>query len=335
MQSIYFLFVFRITYEAKMFQSLTRFMAIIAALAASPWCSAREWKDSTGLVKIQGTLLAADEHEVVIKLDQKRKEHELLAVPLDNLSKEDLEYLKSQEVSDQLASEGQKQVWELANGMKVYGRLVRFVEKDVSIQRRRGRVYVNDRPLENLPEVYQKMLPSIVAHFEKTKIVDHIAFDRWVAAQKSNVRTFHCEGVMVEFPNGDEYALPLFFLSPSAAKVLKPSYEQWQSERQQGRAEEQAAEADRQNDLYLQSQAMAMQQQQQEMMKIAKLQLLMNSVAAGVTDMWEVYLYPPNGMFGYPISVVVPARNSADASAMALQRNPGFVLGPVRKIAGY
>ncbi|XZE35146.1 hypothetical protein SH501x_000631 [Pirellulaceae bacterium SH501] len=318
-----------------MLTSISRSLVFTMALALAPFCSGREWKDASGLIKIQGTLLAADDHEVVIKLDQKRKEHELLAVPLENLSKEDLEYLKSQEVADQLAAEGQKQVWELANGMKVYGRLVRFVEKDVSLQRRRGRLYVNDRPIENLPEVYQKMIPNIVGHFEKKKFADHQAFDRWVAAQKSNVRTFHCEGVMVEFPNGDEYALPLFFLSPSAAKILQPSYEQWKSETQQQRAEEQAVESQRQNDLYLQSQAMAMQQQQQEMMKIAKLQLLMNSVAAGVTDMWEVYLYPPNGMYGYPISVVVPARNSADASAMALQRNPGFVLGPVRKIAGY
>jgi hypothetical protein len=318
-----------------MLKSISRSLVFTTAIVLAPFCSGREWKDASGLVKIQGTLLAADEHEVVIKLDQKRKEHELLAVPLENLSKEDLEYLKSKEVTDLLAAEGQKQVWELANGMKVFGRLVRFVEKDVSLQRRRGRLYVNDRPLDNLPEVYQKMIPNIVAYFEKTKFADHQAFDRWVAAQKSNVRTFHCEGVMVEFPNGDEYALPLFFLSPSAAKILQPSYEQWKSERQQQKAEEQAVESQRQNDLYLQSQAMAMQQQQQEMMKIAKLQLLMNSVAAGVTDMWEVYLYPPNGMFGYPISVVVPARNSADASAIALQRNPGFVLGPVRKIAGY
>ncbi|MCU0717182.1 MAG: hypothetical protein MUD03_13750 [Pirellula sp.] len=318
-----------------MLKSISRSLVFTTALFLAPFCSGREWKDASGLVKIQGTLLAADDHEVVIKLDQKRKEHELLAVPLENLSKEDLEYLKSKEVADQLAADGQKQVWELANGMKVYGRLVRFVEKDVSLQRRRGRLYVNDRPIENLPEVYQKMIPNIVGHFEKKTFADHQAFDRWVAAQKSNVRTFHCEGVMVEFPNGDEYALPLFFLSPSAAKVLQPSYEQWKSERQQQRAEEQEVESQRQNDLYLQSQAMAMQQQQQEMMKIAKLQLLMTSVAAGVTDMWEVYLYPPNGMFGYPISVVVPARNSADASAIALQRNPGFVLGPVRRISGF
>ena len=95
------------------------------------------------------------------------------------------------------------------------------------------------------------------------------------------------------------------------------------------------AERQRQHDLYVQSHAAAYQQNQQEMMQIAKLQLLMNSVSAGATDLWEVYMYPGRGVYGYPISVVVPGRNSDQASQLAMQKNPGYVVGPIRKVAGF
>jgi hypothetical protein len=90
----------------------------------------------------------------------------------------------------------------------------------------------------------------------------------------------------------------------------------------------------RQHSLYMQSDANATQQYQQQMLELSRLQLQMNAVAAGVTSMWEVYLYPPPGVMAYPISVVVTARNSDEAAQMAILQNPGFVLGPVRKMAG-
>ena len=297
--------------------------------------SAKEWTDKSGLLKIQGTILAADDKEIVIKLDKKTKDHELLAVEIDQLSEADQAYIRSQETMDAMKSEGDKHSWELKNGMKVFGKVVRFVRKDVSLQRRRGKLYVNERPMDNLPEVYQRMIPHIVEYFEKTKFPDSKAFDSWVEKQRANVRTFPCEGVMIEFPNGDEYAIPLFFLTESANATLKPSYDQWVADLGYQRQAEQAQEQQRQQELYLQSQAASFQQNQQEMLKIAKLQLMMNSVSAGVVDLWEVMLYPPFGVNAYPISVVVPARNSADASVIAIQRNPNYRLGPIRKVAGY
>ena len=297
--------------------------------------TAKEWTDKSGLLKIQGTILAADDKEVVIKLDKKTKDHELLAVEIEQLSDADQAYLRSKEMADSMKSEGDKHAWELKNGMKVFGKVVRFVRKDVTLQRRRGKLYVNDRPIDNLPEVYQRMIPHVVEHFEKTQFADSRAFDAWVEKQRANVRTFPCEGVMIEFPNGDEYAVPLFFLTDSANATLKPSYDQWVAELGYQRQSEQAQEQQRQQELYLQSQAASFQQNQQEMLKIAKLQLVMNSVSAGAVDLWEVMLYPPFGVNAYPISVVVPARNSADASVIAMQRNPNYRLGPMRKVAGY
>ena len=43
-------------------------------------------------------------------------------------------------------------------------------EENVMIQQRHGKIYVNDRMFNNLPDVYQKMLPQLVARFEKTEI---------------------------------------------------------------------------------------------------------------------------------------------------------------------
>ncbi len=78
-----------------------------------------------------------------------------------------------------------------------------------------------------------------------------------------------------------------------------------------------------------------MQQHQQEMLQVARLQLLMNSVSAGVTDLWEVYLYPPIGSNAFPISVVVPGRSSDQASFVAMQNNPGYRVGPIRRVSGF
>jgi hypothetical protein len=286
-------------------------------------------------VKIQGTMLAADDKEVVIKLDKRTRDHELLAVPIEQLCKADQDFILSGESAAGLQADGSQHVWELKNGTKVFGKIVRFVRKDVALQRRRGKLYVNDRPMDNLPEVYQKMIPHIVEYFEKTKFEDKRQFNSWIEKQKTNIKSYACEGVMIEFPNGDEYAVPLFFLSDKAIEVLKPSYDKWQADLAAKKDEEQAYEQQRQHDLYLQSQAAAMQQHQQEMLQVARLQLLMNSVSAGVTDLWEVYLYPPIGSNAFPISVVVPGRSSDQASIVAMQNNPGYRVGPVRKIAGF
>ena len=64
------------------------------------------------------------------------------------------------------------------------------------------------------------------------------------------------------------------------------------------------------------------------------MQLGLLAVGSGVTDLWEVYLEPGPRVRGYPQAVVVPARDSDSASYIALQKYPGYVLGPVRKLAG-
>lgn len=308
----------------------------------SDWCrplQAREWKDKSGNVKVQGTLVAADPKEIVIKLDQPVKGRELLAIEIAQLSDEDQKFVTQDETAGQLKSATEKHSWSLKNGLTIFGKVVGFDRRDVTLQRRRGKLYVNDRPYENLPEIYRRMVPKIVEYFEKKTFADDSQFQDWVIAQRAEARTFTCEGVLMEFPNGDEYGIPFFFFKEMELKILEPQWDEWLAAHQANAVDD--AEEKRQHSLYLQSQAAAYQQAQQkeayqqEMLQIARMQLQMQAVAAGVTSLWEVYLFPPPGVAAYPISVVVSARNSFDAGNIAGTNNPGYIVGPIRKFAGY
>lgn len=295
--------------------------------------TAREFTDKTGQLKFEGTLIAADQKEIVLKLDGAIKGRELLAISIEDLSEEDQKWVASEERQRELAATNGKQAWKLRNGLEIFGRVVDFARRDVTVQRRRGKLYVNDRPFENLPEIYRRMLPKIVAQFENRPMENDAQFQSWVLSLRGEPRTFTCEGVLFEFPNGDEYGIPFFFFQPEELKDLETYWKQWLAA-QESKDKEKAAEDMRQHALYMQSDANATQQYQQQMLEIARLQLQMNAVAAGATSMWEVFLYPPQGWMAYPVSVVVIARNSDEATQMALAQNPGFTAGSVRKMAG-
>jgi hypothetical protein len=295
--------------------------------------SGREFTDKTGQLKFEGTLIAIDDKEIVLKLDGAIKGRELLAIRIEDLSEEDKKWVASEERQRELANANGKQSWKFRNGMEVFGRVVDFARRDVTLQRRRGTLYVNDRPFDSLPEIYRKMIPKIVAQFENRTFENDAQFNEWVLAQRAEARTFKCEGVLFELPNGEEYGIPFFFFKPEELKDLEPYWNQWIAA-EKAKDQEKAAEEKRQHSLYMQSDANATQQYQQQMLELSRLQLQMNAIAAGVTSMWEVYLYPPPGVMAYPISVVVTARNSDEATLRALSQNPGYTAGSVRKMAG-
>lgn len=291
--------------------------------------TAREWKDSTGGYSVAGSMIAFDQNEIIIKLDKKTKGRELLAFPIANLSNEDRAYVESQEAQTEMNRIDVPQNWTLKSGIKVVGKVVNFARRDVTIQRRRGKIYVNDRQFENLPEVYQKMVPRIVAHFEKTQFEKESDFQNWMKQLKLESRTYTCDGVLMELASGDEYGIPFFFFSDADLQVLQPGWESWIAKYDD---DKQKSEEQRQKTLYLQSQAIAYQQSQQESQQVARLQLQLQAVNAGVVSAWEVYLDPARPNL-YPLTVVVTARNSEDASIIALKNNPGYVTGPVRKLS--
>jgi hypothetical protein len=287
---------------------------------------ARTWTDTTGRYTLDADLVAFNDKSVVLQ----RADHELVAVPIGKLSSGDREYLKSND-ADALARKSIEamQTWTLRDGAKVVGRVVDYTQGDMTIQRRRGRIYVNDRPLGNLPEFYQLLVPKIVAHFENLQRGDRQSFETWLVRQRGQRRTFSLEGVVLELENGDEYAVPFFLFSDDDLRVLKPDYDEWLTARKGDDLDTLDERA-----FLLRSLAAARQRDSQVQRQIATLQLQMQAVQTGLTSLWEVTLYPAAGRGGSPQWVVVPGRDSRQATAAALQLHPGHVVGPVRRVAG-
>lgn len=286
---------------------------------------ARVWTDSTGHYSLEAELVAFNDKTVVLQ----RGDHELGAVAIEQLSAKDREYLMSEEAAKAAnqAAETQ-QVWTKADGTKIVGQVVDFARREVTIQRRRGRMYVNDRRFENLPDFYQQMLPEVVNHFENLPRADRRGLEAWLLQQRGQPRSFVVEGVVLELAGGDEYAVPFFLLSAEDQKVLKPGWEKWLAAHQE-------KNYDSQEDLafLLRSLAAAKKRDLQVQREIALMQLHLQAVQAGLTSLWEVTLYPAVGQGGPPLWVVIPGRDSQQATIAALQHNPGFVAGAVRRVS--
>jgi hypothetical protein len=287
---------------------------------------ARTWTDKTGKYKIDADLIAFNDKSVVLQ----RADHELGMVATDALSQADQEYLKSKaaaEESQKLADKPQN--WKLADGMQLVGRVVGYARKQITLQRQRGKIYVNDRVFENLPSIYQMVIPKIVANVEHLQRDDRSAVEDWLVANKGQPQTIAFDGVMIEFENGDEYCVPLFLFSPEDQQVLKPGWDAWAAA-----AENDQQKYDRQSEqsFMVQSLMAARQRDQQVQRQIAQMQLN-QAVLLGETSIWEVTLYPQGA--GRPIWVTEPGVNSAQATEAARQQYPGYAVGPVRKLAGF
>ena len=297
---------------------------VLAALAAlvQP-AAARQWTDSTGHYKIDAELLGFNAATAVLKKDNQQ----LVAVPLAKLSPQDRTYVQSKEALDAMhAAAGKQQVWTMRSGLKVVGKVVDYGRKDITIQRRRGKVYVNDQLLENLPPLKQRMAPKIITHFEKTPLETIKDVEKWILTLKGEPRTYHLEGVVLELENGDEHNVPFFFFSDEDLKVLQPGWARWMA------AEKEQAKLDHES-LMLQAQAQAYQQDRRFQQQATVMHLELQAYDAGLFDLWEVSLFPGRGVAGSPKMVVVPARDSRTAANEAMQRYPGYVSGAVAKVA--
>jgi hypothetical protein len=256
----------------------------------------------------------------------KEQNHDLIALPIDKLSKADQQYLQSKEVADAASKAAdQTQSWTLVSGAKVVGRVVDYGRKPVTIQRRRGKIYINDRLYDNLPSIYQQMVLDIISHFEQTKIASKSDLENWVLKLKADPKTYSVDGVMMELASGDEYGIPLFMFTPEDLKLLKPGWERWAAMDKDRTKQEQEA-------FLVQAQAKAYQEDRANNHQIAMMQLELQAYQAGLFDLWEVNLIPVTNGVGPPLSVVVPAQDSRGAASEAMARHPGFTAGAIRMI---
>ncbi|MCG8652788.1 MAG: hypothetical protein MI861_23310 [Pirellulales bacterium] len=293
------------------------------SLAFAVPAQARKWTDITGQYSIEADLIGFNDQQVIIQ----RKDKELGAVPIEKLSKADRDFLKSKEAAEIHGQNvDQMQTWTMAKDLKVVGKVVAYTRRDVTLQRRRGKTYVNNLVFKNLPQVYQAMLPRIVSYMESTTIEDGNALEAWVKTLRGQPRTYRLEGVILELENGDEYGVPFFLFSKQDQEVLKPGWEAWQKEHEDAAAQEN-------HSLMLQSLASSYHRDRQVKRQIATMHLNLQAIQAGLTSAWEVTLYPVRGNPNPPRWVVMLGRNSQQATEAALRQNPGFVSGPVRKVS--
>ncbi|NLX97174.1 MAG: hypothetical protein GXY83_13450 [Rhodopirellula sp.] len=293
-------------------------LAILCICLAST-AESREWTDSSGQYTVDADLIAFNDELAVLK----KADRDLVAVPLEKLSAEDREYVQSKDAAQVVRQAAdQMQTWTFRGGKKAVGRVIDFGRKELAIERRRGKIYVNDRLFENLPQLYQWILPQIINHFEGTTLSDARSLNEWVVRQRGETRRYTLEGVRFELENGDLYGIPFFFFSEDDLKVLKSGWEAWLAA---ANANNQM-ELERQNFL-LQSHAWAYQQD-----RMVSQQIAMWQAAQDWLDLWEVQMLPRPGVAGGPRSVVVPARNSMAAKQAAAVQNPQYAPGAVRKI---
>jgi hypothetical protein len=292
--------------------------------------AARKWSDATGKYTVEGDLIGANDTTVVIQKADKKKQ--LMALRISELSKADQEYLKSTEAADAASkSASGEQAWTMRNGLKVNARVVDYGRKDVTIQRRRSKVYVNDRVFDNLAGVQQTVVLRIVSHFENTSLESKKDLEEWILKLKGTPKTYTVDGVLLELDNGDEYGVPFFLFSDEDLKVLEPGWQQWLAAHQ-AREKMEQAQADKENEaLLLQKQAEAYQRDRETEQQLKQVELSLLAAEAGVTNIWEVELKPRGG--GYSKMVVVPGRNSDVAARSAVAKYPNYTVVGVAKIS--
>ena len=300
-------------------------LSCLVALIAIMCCPAfgREWSDVTGTYKLTADLVGFDDEMVILQRENK----ELGQCPISQLCAADREYLKSKEAQQIHAETIDKtQTWTTIRGHKVVGRVVDYARESVTVQRRRGKTYVNQFQYKNLPGIYQVLLRRVVSFFENKSVETEADLQRWVLGLKGQPRTFEVEGVMFELENGDEYGVPFFVFSEEDQEILKPGWEAWSEEHKEEDYDDMNDHAFR-----LQSLAATYHQDQQARRQVAMINL--QAIQAGLTSAWEVTLYPAAGNPGPPRWVVTMGRNSEVAKQNALRQYPGFVPGPIRKVS--
>jgi hypothetical protein len=225
------------------------------------------------------------------------------------------------------------QTWTSRDGLRFRGRVTGYGSKDVALSYVGGTVRVNNKPFHEIDQIYQQMIPKIVAEYDDKSVTSEKELRLWSRKLRGKEKLFTVNGVMMWLENREEIAIPLFLFSDEERAVLEDGWEIWNATSEKDRQEEQeresflaeASAAEYQRNLEANAKARTNQQ-------IQLMQLGMMAVNAGVTNLWEVQLLPRPGVRARPMVVVIPAVNSGQASALAVQKYPGFVSGAVRQM---
>jgi len=283
---------------------------------------AKEWSDASGRHSFQGELIAASETTALVRNMRGR----LQAYNVEELSKADQQYVRDFMKKDAKQSDDvrEMQTWTGREGTKFKGRVTGFGTKAFQVSYERGDIRVDGTALRRLDPIYQMMLPKVVGEFDDASVKDIDSLRIWGRKLKGKAVDFSVDGVMMQLESREQIAVPLFLFSEQERKWLEQGWDAWSAEASKDQDKQRESFLAEQSAREYQRNQAAQQQQQQQ---IQMMQLGLMAVNAGVTDVWQVQLMPRPGVRGRPTAVVVPARNSREASAKAMQKYPGFVAG--------
>lgn len=296
------------------------------AALGTVFAEVRNWTDREGRFLIRGELIAASDDAVIVR----KPNRDLIAVPLEAISDEDRGVVADHRRADRSDPAtpdtiGQFHSWTTRGGFEFQARVKAFAERNVEFGVRAGVITVNGTSLANLDGFRRQVAVRVVAEFDDPSVTSEADLRRWVQRYQGDPPSFPVQGVLMELADGTEVPVPFFLFSAKDLEVLRPGWERWRDSQ-----ENEAAR--RQESFLLAVQADEYRRQEQEAQQIRLMQLELLGAATGLTTIWEVYMSPPPGVFGRPLSVVVSARDSLQAQRMAAARYPGFIVGPTRSL---
>lgn len=311
-------------------KTVVAYCSLLVVLLLTQIGQTREWSDASGKFKIQADLLAINDDVVVLKA----KDGRLIAVEIGQLSKQDQDFLRSEEAgATKLDAKDKDHVWRLQGDRKIIGRVVGYFAQDLVVERRNAKLFVDGTQESDVPETIRSMLPDIVEHFETVKLKDMPELKEWLTKQGKAPHTYPVEGVRIALTSGEEVKVPIFMFASAERSLLEPGLVRWKALQKEKLEDVERSKYARREALMLSSAARAYQQDQAYKNQAQMMQLDLLAIDAGVTDLWEVLLVPRNP-YVYPFTVVVSARDSATAQAVAAGRYPGYVVDATRKLAG-
>ncbi len=215
-------------YALRTMGGLQAWVGLAVVFAVTGNADARIWKDVTGLYTINADLVGFDDDMVILQRENK----ELGSCPINKLCKEDRDYLKSKEALEIHNSHlEQTQTWTMTNGLKVVGRIVDYERDEVVIKQLDGKVVVNDKPFDGLPELYQDILLRVIEVVESMPMPNKKALGDWVGTspvfRNGKSKTYNLEGVVFELQDGSQYAVPFYLFAKQEQEILKSGWDAW------------------------------------------------------------------------------------------------------------
>ena len=295
-------------------------------IAVTGRAEVREWSDATGTHRFKGDLMAAGDKTVVLR----RPNGDLEAYSVEELSEADRSFVQEHLSGehDGLAPE-KMQIWTSRDGLRFRGKVIGYGSNVVRLKYERGAIQVNGRPIQGLDQVYQMTIPKVVAEFDDQRVTSTDELTLWGRRLHGKEKSFDVAGVEMQLDNREKVTVPLFLFSDDEREILEDGWESWKTET--------AQEEDRQRDSFLARAAAEEYQRNRESeeridRRIRVMQLQLLAVRSGIANLWEVQMLPRPGVRARQVSVVVTAKTSAEATAMAASGYPAFVPGLVRQL---